>query len=277
MLRETAFTKINLALHIRGRRDDGYHDLDTIFAFLDQGDSLAAELSDELSLEIDGEFAAGLDNGRHNLVIRAAEMVREKYSVTAGAKLMLHKNLPIASGVGGGSADAAAAARLVNRLWNINAAPQEMEALLAPLGADIPACVRSVTVRGAGTGTQLLPISGPKVAAKSVLLVNPRKPVPTGPIFAAWEGQDGGAVKGGSADEMMLSGRNDLQAAAIKYCPEIADILNELQKFDPVVARMSGSGATCFAVFPDGVTRDLAMRALVRTHSHWWFMSGTIR
>ena len=152
---ETAYAKINLALHVRRRRDDGYHDIETLFAFAQHGDQLQASLSDTLGLTIDGPFASGLSADDDNLVMQAAIRLRAHFSITSGASIRLTKNLPIASGIGGGSADAAAAARLLNRLWDIQASEQELADILAPLGADIPACVFSRTSFGSGTGTAL--------------------------------------------------------------------------------------------------------------------------
>lgn len=128
-----------------------------------------------------------------------------------------------------------------------------------------------------GTGTQLSSVSASDIAALPVLLINPRKPVSTGPIFAAWNGEDGGAITGDSVREMMLSGRNDLQAPAIAYCPDIADALKALEQYDPLLARMSGSGATCFALFEQAEQRDQAFAGLSRQHPQWWFMAGAVR
>ena len=146
---ETAYAKINLALHVRRRREDGYHDIETMFAFAKHGDQLQASLADTLHFTIDGPFGSSLSADDDNLVMQAANRLRTHFSITDGASIRLTKNLPIASGIGGGSADAAAAARLLNRLWDIQASEQELADILAPLGADIPACVFSHTSFGA--------------------------------------------------------------------------------------------------------------------------------
>ena len=276
---ETAYAKINLALHVRARRSDGYHELDTLFAFLDSGDTLSANLvdTDQLSLEIVGPFAGELSNSSDNLVLRAAKALKSAYGIARGAAITLNKQLPVASGIGGGSADAAATCRLLRRLWDLDVSDAELASLLAPLGADIPACVTSQTVRGRGIGTDLLPVDASDLSDMPVLLVNPGKPLSTGPVFAAWDTIDRGALGQGSALDVALAGRNDLQDAAISICPEIASILTALTAKEPVLARMSGSGATCFALFSDITARDQARAEIMREHPSWWTMSGKLR
>lgn len=274
---ETAFAKINLALHIRSRRADGYHELDTIFAFVDDGDHLSAEIADQLSLNISGPFGAGLSAGADNLVLQAGYLLKSHFKIEQGAKINLIKRLPVASGIGGGSADAAAAARLLNRLWGIDAADEALAALLAPLGADVPACLFSTMQIGKGIGTSLSPIEDEGLRGMSVLLVNPNIALPTGPVFRAWDGQDRGGLTGNMLSEMVFSGRNDLQAPAIFQCPEIADILETLKSYDPQLAQMSGSGATCFALF-SSENKCLEAQANIQTaYPQWWTMAGKLR
>lgn len=276
-LRETAFAKINLALHVKRRRGDGYHDLQTLFAFLDSGDGLSAQLAEQLSLEVSGPFAQGLSDGSDNLVSRVASLMRSHFGVSAGAALKLNKRLPVASGIGGGSADAAATARLLNRLWGLNAGDSELQELLAPLGADIPACVQSRTVRAEGTGTVLTAVAQDTISNIPALLVNPMIPVPTGAVFASWNGIDKGALEQGSPLAAALAGRNDLEVPAISICPEIATLLNALGRTDPVLARMSGSGATCFAIYMTTHARDVAQYAIRNEHPDWWSLAGALR
>jgi 4-diphosphocytidyl-2-C-methyl-D-erythritol kinase len=277
MLTETAYAKINLALHVRRRRDDGYHEIDTIFAFVDQGDVITGELADNLELNITGPFAAGLENGADNLVLRTASLMQAHYGIAHGAKLSLEKNLPIASGIGGGSADAAAAARLLNKLWNINAKKSKLEKVTEVLGADIPACVGSVTARGVGTGARLEPIEAGDMAAMPVLLINPRQPVSTGPVFAAWQGRDGGAISGDTLWDMIGNGRNDLEEPAISICPPISEVLTVIKAQKPLLSRMSGSGATCFALFESLEDRDAALQVITAAHPEYWVMAGHLR
>lgn len=273
---EQAFAKINLALHVRTRRADGYHDIETLFAFVDQGDRISVQPSETLSLTVEGRFRAGLE-GDDNLILRAARLLRESWKIDQGAALTLDKRLPVASGIGGGSADAAATARLLNRFWNIGADHRELAEMLAPLGADIPACLFSLTARGEGTGTALAMLDSAELKGVPTLLVNPLKPVSTAQIFSAWDGRDRGALGGGDILEAALSGRNDLQPMAVELCPEIAVVLDALAAQKPMLARMSGSGATCFALFGSEAERDVAGRRIAIAHPDWWIMEGELR
>jgi 4-diphosphocytidyl-2-C-methyl-D-erythritol kinase len=271
---ETAYAKINLALHVRRRRDDGYHDIETLFAFAQHGDQLQASLSDALDLVIDGPFGSGLSADKDNLVMQAAHRLRAHFSITDGASIRLTKNLPIASGIGGGSADAAAAARLLNRLWDIQASEQELADVLAPLGADIPACVFSRTSFGSGTGTALELCDDSAVPARHLLLVNPLQSVSTAAIFKAWDGQDRGPVARGDIWQAALTGRNDLEPIAANICPAIYDILNVLERTNASMVRMSGSGATCFALFIEAKDLEAAKAHL---DPRWWSMGTELR
>jgi 4-diphosphocytidyl-2-C-methyl-D-erythritol kinase len=269
---EIAYAKINLALHVRRRRGDGYHDIETLFAFCEHGDELSAELAEELSLHMAGPFGSALLADEDNLVLKAAKLLKSRFSVATGAKISLDKRLPIASGIGGGSADAAAAARLLNRLWDIGASEADLAALLAPLGADIPACIYSRTAFGRGTGTELDPVIDSDLAGKPVLLVNPIVSVSTAAVFRAWDGVDRGPVP-----DNFMDGRNDLEPMALALCPEIADVLAKLTATNPLFARMSGSGATCFALFASRATRDAAQRDVAKACPLWWTMASSLR
>jgi 4-diphosphocytidyl-2-C-methyl-D-erythritol kinase len=246
-LTELAPAKINLALHVRALMPDGYHRLETIFAFAEDGDRLSVEPDAALSLKVEGPFAAELGPAPDNLVLRAAEALRRAAGVSRGAALRLEKNLPIASGIGGGSADAAAALRLLARFW-------ETDAPLAPiareLGADVPACLAGRTVRGEGRGDVLAPVTAGALSGMPLLLVNPGVAMPTGPVFAAWDRIDRGPLATGDPIEAAIAGRNDLESPAIRLCPIIGELLAWLGAQPGVMlARMSGSGATCFALF----------------------------
>jgi 4-diphosphocytidyl-2-C-methyl-D-erythritol kinase len=273
---ETAYAKINLALHVRRRREDGYHELETLFAFCDNGDGLSGKLADDISLTISGPFGGGL-SATDNLVVRAAKSMRAHFGVKQGTVLNLDKRLPIASGIGGGSADAAATARLLNRLWDIDAADSELEQLLAPLGADIPACVRSRTVYGKGVGVELRDVSGAEIQGKEVLLVNPLTLVATGPVFNAWDGADRGKLDDGNPWQAAFNGRNDLEAAAISICPAIADVLALLGQTNADLVRMSGSGATCFALYASADARDAAQSQINNACPEYWTMASCLR
>jgi 4-diphosphocytidyl-2-C-methyl-D-erythritol kinase len=271
---ETAYAKINLALHVRRRREDGYHDIETLFAFAQHGDQLQASLSDRLDLTIDGPFGGRFSADDDNLVMQAANRLRAHFSITNGASIRLTKNLPIASGIGGGSADAAAAARLLSRLWDIQASEQELADILAPLGADIPACIFSRTSFGSGTGTAIELRDDSNVPARHLLLVNPLQSVSTAAIFKAWDGKDQGPVARGDIWQATLSGRNDLEPIAADICPAITDILKALASANPAMVRMSGSGATCFALFNEAKDLEAAKAHL---DPRWWSMGTELR
>lgn len=275
-LTETAYAKVNLALHVRRRRDDGYHDLETVFAFCEDGDTLTARAADETWLTISGPFATGL-SATDNLVMRASE------AFGRSAQFHLVKNLPVASGIGGGSADAAAALRLLARLYD---APLPEAERVLRLGADVPACLASVTMRGEGVGEALLP--GPVMTGVPILLVNPGVAVATGAVFTGWDGIDRGPlpdvgyacdfdyVYDGRNDGLRL--RNDLLPPALAVAPVIGDVLAALYaQSDVLMTRMSGSGATCFATFADAVARDAAHAAIAAAHPDWWLMASRLR
>ena len=271
---ETAYAKINLALHIRRRRDDGYHDLETIFAFTDQGDRIGFRPSTDLSLSVSGPFGAGLTTGPDNLVWQAAETLRATFSVKKGAHLHIVKQLPIASGIGGGSADAAAALRILCRHWEIEFTDQRVGSIAAKLGADVHACLGSRLTFGSGVGDQLSSIDETALANMPILLVNPGINCPTAPVFAAWDGVDRGGLGGDDPLVAALAGRNDLELSACSIVPEISALLTLLADQDGVIlSRMSGSGATCFALFNTAQEREKARRAFIG----YWTMAARLR
>ena len=268
-LTETAFAKINLALHVRRRRDDGYHELETLFAFVDAGDELSVRVAAEDRLTTIGPFAQGLDNPFDNIVMQALGTLPR----SSGFDVTLEKNLPVAAGLGGGSADAGALFRLVERH---NGLPDDWLDRASRLGADVPACVRSEMAIGRGTGTEMEPVDN-DMAGMAVLLVNPRTPVPTGPIFKAWDGVDRGELPKGKASAIARSGRNDLRAPAIAICPPIAEVLEALSATNCWMHEMSGSGATCFALYESTEIRDTAVQTIQSSHPEWWLMKGLLR
>ena len=265
-LTETAYAKINLALHIRRRREDGSHELETLFAFVDAGDVLTATPAPEDSVTMLGEFAGVLDNPFDNLVARALNALPR----SQGLAVTLEKNLPVAAGLGGGSADAGAVFRMVEALHGL---PDDWQARAAKLGADVPACVLSRTHIGLGTGTEHESVED-DLAGTPVLLVNPRVPLSTGPVFKAWDQQDRGPLPKGPASQIAREGRNDLEVPAISLCPVIAEVLAALEATNPWLARMSGSGATCFALYDTPEARDAAAAAMP---PGWWAMAGRLR
>lgn len=269
MLAETAYAKINLALHVRRRREDGYHEIETLFAFVDAGDRLTARAATADELRITGEFAAQLSDPFDNIVARALGALPR----SGGLAIALEKNLPVAAGLGGGSADAGAVFRLVREAHGL---PGDWSERAARLGADVPACVESVACIGRGTGTELEPVAN-DLAGTAVLLVNPRVPLATGPVFAAWDGIDRGPLPDGTASAIAHEGRNDLEAPAIALCPPVAEVLAALHGTGAELVRMSGSGATCFALYRRHDVMHEASERLAAERPEWWRMEGALR
>jgi 4-diphosphocytidyl-2-C-methyl-D-erythritol kinase len=268
-MQETAYAKINLALHVRRRREDGYHELETLFAFVDAGDTLSAHTAEQDQVTTIGEFAGGIDDPFDNLVAKALSALPR----SQGMSITLEKNLPVAAGLGGGSADAGAVFRLVERLHGL---PDNWQGRAAKLGADVPCCVRSETVIGRGTGTELESIEN-DLAGTPVLLLNPRVPLATGPVFKAWDGEDFGPLPFGTARQIAEKSGNDLTEPARSICPQIADVLEELARDDSWKVEMSGSGATCFALYSDVEERDKAARRIKAAYPTWWQLAGKLR
>jgi 4-diphosphocytidyl-2-C-methyl-D-erythritol kinase len=263
---DTAYAKLNLALHVRGRLPDGRHELETIFAFCDDGDQLTAEESDDVSLSVTGPFAGELDS-HDNLVLTAARALLDEAGSSRGAALHLDKRLPVASGIGGGSADAAAALRLLTKLWGLD--PAVARNVAPSIGSDVPACLRSQPCRGTGAGDQLAPIDGTDLTGQPVLLVNARVPLSTREVFARWDGVDRGPLRDWEL------GRNDLEAPAKQLVPQIGLVLAWLAvPPGAMFSRMSGSGATCFALFTTDAARDSAADAVPR---EWWHLATRLR
>lgn len=263
---EPAPAKLNLALHIRGKLPDGRHELETMFAFCVDGDRLEAEAADGLSLDIVGPFAVGLSVD-DNLVLRAAQALRETSGASTGARLFLTKKLPVASGIGGGSADAAASLRILTRLWRID--PRWAVEVAPRIGSDVPACLLSLSARGTEAGDKLELVQDASIPGTPVLLVNPGVPLSTGEVFARWGGVDHGRL--GS----WRDGRNDLEEAARGVAPAIGDVLGWLRQQEGAnFVRMSGSGATCFALFDSEAARDAAAG---ECPSNWWHLATFLR
>ena len=253
-MRETAYAKLNLALHVRAREADGYHRIETLFAFCEDGDVITAEPAEALSLEITGPFAGALAGEGDNLVLRAAQ------ALGATAAITLDKRLPVAAGLGGGSADAAAVLRLFGGSL----------AVAATLGADVPACLLSRTARGEGRGDVIEAVAIAGLEGTPVLLVNPNIPLATGPVFAGWDGIDRGPL--GLDWE---AGRNDLEAPARALVPAIGAVLESLS--GARIARMSGSGATCFGFYESEAARDADWARLSAEQPGWWVSQTRLR
>ena len=279
MLTEAARAKVNLYLHVVGRRADGYHLLDSLAVFPGAADRLFADPADALTLEVEGPGAAGLGAGPDNLVLQAARALASAAGVAAGARLVLDKRLPVASGIGGGSADAAAALRLLARLWGVRLAAEQLREVAQGLGADVPVCLGSRPARMGGVGERLQP--APALPDCGMALLNPGVAVATPDVFRARGGAfsataalpdawpDAAAMAAGLAQM-----RNDLEAPALSLCPVIAAVLDWLRGQEGcLLARMSGSGATCFGLFADaGAAAAVARRA----PAPWWAWGGAM-
>lgn len=267
ILAEPAPAKLNLALHVRGKLPDGRHAIETVFAFCTDGDRLEGEAAETLSLEVIGPFAADLSDSEQNLVWWAARGLRGAAGIEAGAKLRLTKKLPVASGIGGGSADAAATLRLLTRLWGID--PTFAVEVARKTGSDVPACLLSLTARGTEAGDKLELVQDPSISGTPVLLINPGVSLLTREVFAACDGVDRGPLA------EWRSGRNDLEAPARSLVPEVGDVLDWLKAREGAnFVRMSGSGATCFALFDSEQQRDEAVAACP---AEWWHLASFLR
>jgi 4-diphosphocytidyl-2-C-methyl-D-erythritol kinase len=265
--REIAAAKLNLALHVRGRLPDGRHRIETVFAFCIDGDRLTADPADILTLIASGPFAGELPDNHDNLVLRAARALQEAAEVAHGAVIHLDKQLPVASGVGGGSADAAATLRLLTSLWHID--PAHAEAVAPRLGSDVPACLISQAARGQGAGDELSLVDPEGISGMPVLLLNPRAALSTADVFARWNGEDQGPL------DDWRQGYNGLEAAATALVPQIETVLAWLgTRPGAAHVRMSGSGATCFAMFDSEAARDDAAMAVPR---EWWHLATALR
>lgn len=269
---ESAPAKINLFLHVGNRRADGFHPLQSLAVFTDMGDRLAFEPAPALSLKVQGPFSAGLEGEGDNLVLRAARALGN-----GAAAITLTKNLPVASGIGGGSSDAAAALRGLRRLWNLDTDDAALQALAAGLGSDIPVCVEAAASFMEGRGEILRAAQAmPRIA---MLLVNPGVAVPTKDVFAALETRSGVEMalpQGRFSDTADLlrfleTTRNDLEPPARTLQPVIGTVLTAIAALPGALfTRMSGSGATCFGIFPDDDCCVRAAKALKAAHADWW-------
>ena len=273
MLRRFAPAKVNLFLHVTGKRADGYHLLDSLAVFPAVGDVVGVAPGEAMSLEISGRFGGVLGAETDNLLLRAARALRPD----GHAALFLEKNLPVASGIGGGSADAAAALRLLARYWGIETPLHE---IALGLGADVPVCLESAPARMRGIGEILE--SAPILPRFGIMLVNPGIAVPTPAVFRARQGgftppaelPDGWADAAAMAVDLARC-TNDLQAAATGIQPVIGEVLDVLAALPgELLARMSGSGATCFAIFATPEAAELAAAALAVDQPDWWSWGG---
>ncbi|MGE5503663.1 MAG: 4-(cytidine 5'-diphospho)-2-C-methyl-D-erythritol kinase [Actinomycetota bacterium] len=269
--------KVNLFLHVVGKREDGYHLLDSLVCFAGVGDTL--EMSDAcgLSLTVDGPTAGLLPPGEDNIVLRVARRLAERTGRAANAAIRLTKRLPVAAGIGGGSADAAAVLKGLDRLWNTALPEDEMRALALSIGADVPVCVRGRATHMAGVGEVLS--DTPALPPAWLVLVNPMVPLSTPAVFKARAAgfSDPAPLAEAPADARALAQalelrRNDLTDPAMALAPVVGEVLDAIARSPGpcLLARMSGSGATCFGLYADEAAARAASTAIAKAHPAWW-------
>ncbi len=281
---EDAPGKLNLDLLVLGRRPDGYHELDSLVAFLGVADRLTFETADRLELVVDGPSAGDVPTGKSNLVHRAAQELGRAIGRRPMARIRLDKHLPVAGGVGGGSADAAAALRGLVRLWELDLPPAALAATALRIGADVPVCLGGRPARMRGVGERLDPLA--RLPALPLLLVNPRAALATAEVFAALGPISAPPArsdlpKGDDQDwplETLRQSRNDLETAARRLLPIVGEVLGELGRLPGCrLARMSGSGPTCFAVFGTAEEAAAAADRLAARRPGWWVIATATR
>lgn len=288
---EEGRAKVNLSLRVVGRRADGYHDLESVVAFADCADRLTLEPGGELKLATTGPLAAACGDTADNLVFKAAKLLAEAVPNLKLGAFALDKVLPVAAGIGGGSADAAAALRLLARLNNLSLDDPRLQKVALATGADVPVCLFSRACDMTGVGEQLLPLALPSMPC---VMVNPRVPVATQDVFRALGLRHGELLVGATsvldapawpedgasiADwvDVLETVANDLEAPAMRIEPVIGEVLEALRASSGVkLARMSGSGATCFAIFGAPAETHAAAEKIRRDHPGWWVHAGTL-
>jgi len=268
--------KLNLYLHVTGRRADGYHLLDSLVAFAGIHDVVNVSPADALSLAVEGPFTAALPAAGDNLALKAARALRQAAGVAAGARIRLEKWLPVASGIGGGSSDAAAVLGALARLWSLDANAVDLDNIALALGADVPACLKGYAAFVGGIGEEI--VRAPALPPAWLVLVNPGRALATAAVFAARQGEfgrpgrfDESPATARMLAELLASRGNALTAAAVGLAPEIAAVLAALEAAEDVlIARMSGSGATCFGLFAEAGGAASAAALIGRDHPGWW-------
>lgn len=273
---EHAPAKVNLALHVTGRRADGYHLLDTLAVFTGAGDRIRAAAAGSDGFAVSGPFAADIPADGANLVVRARDLLRGIAGANARpVRIELEKSLPAASGLGGGSSDAAATLRALCRLWGLSLSAADLAAAALPLGADLPMCLAARTLRARGIGEALAPVEG--LPGLDMVLANPGVAVATPAVFAALAGRASPPLAALPARpdfarvvEWLAAARNDLEAPAVSIAPAIASCLAALRHSGAALARMSGSGATCFGLYPSRQDAARAAAAIAAGQPAWY-------
>lgn len=290
-LERLAPAKVNLFLHVGALAADGYHPLSSLMAFADVGDLVRFEPAESLDFSITGPFGAALSAEADNLVTRARDMALARFpGERAPFRLVLDKQLPIAAGIGGGSADAAAALRLLDDVLALDqgsGAGEAFDAIARALGSDVPACLLGLPTFATGRGDDLA--DPPRFTDLDIVLANPAVLSPTGAVYRAYDdlGAPGGAEppawSGAMATpaavvDFLKTTRNDLEAPAIGLTPAIGDCLDILRiQPQSLFVRMSGSGATCFAIVESADAADQMARSLSATHPHWWVRAARLK
>lgn len=267
--------KVNLTLHVVGKREDGYHLLDSLVTFAGIGDTLDFSPAETISLEVTGPTAAQIPDGE-NIVLKAARLLAEAAGVTSGAAIRLTKRLPVAAGIGGGSADAAASLKGLIRLWNVALPAETLLKVALSIGADVPVCLAGTPMRMMGIGEVLEP--APALPPAWLLLVNPMVPLHTPPVFKARTGpfSEADPLTHSPADAKALAlalaaRRNDLTPPAISIEPVVGEVLAAIAATPGcLLPRMSGSGATCFGLYAEEAQANAAAGQLKAAHPGWW-------
>ncbi len=278
----SAPAKINLYLHVTGKRDDGYHLLDSLVAFAGINDTVAAQPATNLTLGVTGPFAPGLTVGPDNMVLRAARALAAAGVTSPGAALTLTKRLPPASGMGGGSADAAATLKALVRLWDLHVEPATLAELALGLGADVPVCLRGQAVFMGGIGDEMA--AAPALPPAWLVLVNPGICLSTPEVFAARGGDFSAAARFDAipADarelaDILKARRNGLTPAAVSLAPVVGEVLSAIEQSEGgLLSRMTGSGATCFGLFSDADAAARAALSIGESHPGWWVKPASL-
>ena len=282
MITVAAPAKINLYLHVIGLRNDGYHLLDSLVAFTDVGDEICVDVGRDLSLEIIGPFADDLKMGKENSIIKAALLLASSAGIDAEAAIRLTKNLPVASGIGGGSMDAAATLNVLQTHWNLSPRREILFGIAEQLGADVPVCLEGDACFIGGIGEKLS--LAPVLPDSWVVLVNPGVSVLTQEVFKRHIGPFSGTSRFDQAPkdtpalaELLLERSNDLTDAAMEVAPVIDSVVKALTNAEgALIARLSGSGATCFGLFEFENEAQAAAKALVKTYPSWWIRAAPL-